>query len=1639
MPVGTRRVGTRHGATLPALVSEQVGRTPEAIAVLDEHRSLTYAELARAADRLAAELRRRGVGPECPVGVCLPRSVLLAVALLAVWKAGGAFVPLDPDHPRPWVSGIARTAGLDLVLTESETVADWRRPGLDALAVDADHPAAGPEGSPVDPANAAYIIFTSGSTGTPKGVVIPHEGIANRVRWTVEHHGLGPEDRVLQKTVLTFDAAVWEFFAPLISGGTVVMAAPGAERDPALLVEQVRTHRVSVLQVVPSVLRTLVREPGWSGLDSLRLLFCAGEPLRAELCQQAWRGTGADIWNTYGPTECSIDVSAAQADPARRDGGVPIGAPLDNITLQVADEEGELATLGVPGELLVAGRGLARGYLGRPDLTAERFVPDPYGPPGSRRYRTGDLVRWNDTGLLEYQGRIDDQIKVNGVRVEPGTIESALLRHPAVTAATVGVHEGHGLTAHLVSEREVPAAELRAYLAQRLPTPMIPAVYVRLDALPMTSSGKVDRRALAVPVATTPARPRTPTELVIASVWSDLLGVDQVGAEDDFFGLGGSSLQLTRLAAGLREATGVRVAVADLFVATTPRGQAELCTGRRGEPEPIERSTSEEPSVLSFGQERLWVLDRLRPGGPEWLVPLFVRLPAEITVATVRAALRDLLIRHETLRTRYVEIDGAPRQVVSTEAEVEPILADTPRELVAELLTSGFDLESSPVVAAGLAPLPDGGRLLVLAIHHIACDGVSGVVLEHDLRELCAARQACRRPRLEPVAVRYRDFAVWQRERLTPELRDKELSYWRAALDGIVPLEPRTDRPRPAVRDALGGLVSFTVPGELADAVIALGRAHGVSPFGTLLTAYAVLLHRHTGQSDLTVGCPVAGRDHPDVAATVGFFLNVLVMRCDLAGGPDFAEALRRVSETVRAALAHQSLPFERLVEELAPNRDLSRTPLYQAAFDYHEHGRSGTAVAEDDLAEFIRSWRVSKTDISLIVHHRADGAMDAVFEYPRALFDETTVRLMAEHFVTLLAGAVGAPGTPVHLLPLSTATTVAPPAVRLDVRECPSHRFERHADTRPDAVAISFAGTELSYAEVNARADRIAAHLGGLGVGRGSLVGVCVGRGLELVPALLGVHKAGAAYVPLDPAQPRERLRFIVADADVRVVLTDREHREFAESLHSGRTVVVTDVPAEPVPPVNVGVRPEDLCYVIHTSGSTGRPKGVPITHGQVSRLFDATEADFGFGPRDVWTLFHSYAFDFSVWEIWGALAHGGRLEVVPAEVVRAPSEFLDLLVDRRVTVLNQTPSAFSGLVALAAGDDPRCERLALRTVVFGGERLDLTALTPWVDRLGLDRPELVNMYGITEITVHATHRRLTARDWDRPTASPIGRPLRDLCVELRDDWGNPVPPGLVGEIHIAGAGVAVGYLGRDELTAQRFPVGPDGRRWYRSGDLARGLPDGSLEFHGRADDQIKIRGHRIEPGEIEAALLGYPAIRECVVLAEEIAGDPRLVAYCLTGSDVDADGLTRHCAERLPAYMVPARFHRVQGIPLTANGKLDRVALCARAGAALTGADEAVPPRTSVEELIAGIWVELLDTECGVHDDFFSVGGHSLLVVRLAGRLREEFDVAVSVREIFECPTIARLAALVEAAVRAEIEALNDHELCALTEREG
>ncbi|MFL6262992.1 MAG: amino acid adenylation domain-containing protein, partial [Thermoanaerobaculia bacterium] len=1460
-------------------------------------------------------------------------------------------------------------------------------------------------------------------------------------------------DAFLQKTTIGFDVSLAEIFAPLVNGGRTVLARAGGQQDPEYLVRLIREQRITYASFPPSLLYVLFEQEGFDRCDSLRVVITGGETVPAVLPGQLYRHLpGASLFNRYGPTETTISVTSWLCERDVTPRTLPIGRPTAKARVYLLGPGLQPVPAGVTGEIFLGGTCVARGYLRRPDLTAEKFVPDPFGgEAGARLYRSGDLARYRSNsgpdGAIEFVGRVDQQVKIRGFRVELGEIEAALARHPAIQeVAVVDREDGptRSLAAYLVFHPGETAGEaaLRSFLAESLPAWMVPADFVALDALPLSATGKVDRKALPAPRRRGEAAgfeaPRTPTEELLAAIWADLLAVGRVGVNDSFFDLGGHSLLAAQVTSRVRESFAVELPLRLLFERPTVAALAQEvdAAARAGaglEAPPIVPAPREGDLPLSFAQERLWFLDRFLPGTSTYNLPLAVRLHGPLSAAAFEAALREVVRRHEALRTTFAERGERPAQRIAPDLplavpridlEALPAAARQAeaRRIALETALLPFDLEAGPLVRAVLVRLGAGEHLAAVSMHHIVSDGWSAGVLAREAAALYGAALEGRPSPLPELPVQYADFARWQRDWLRGETLATAISYWRQRLAGAPPLlELPADRPRPAVQRYLGRTLQRSLSEDLTRGLTALGRARGATPFMALLAGLQALLGRYTGRRDVPVGTPVAGRDRLETEGLIGFFVNTLVMRADLGGDPGFAELLQRVRETALGAYAHQDLPFEKLVEELAPERNLSHTPLFQVMLVLQNtprvlpehHGVSFSLLELDTEA--------AKFDLTLHAREAPRGLVLS-WLYNRDLFDAATVARLSGHLETLLAAAVADPGRRLSELPLLTPAEeeqLLGAAVPCPAGPCLHEIFAARAVESPEAVAVTGEGSSLSYGELDAWANQIAWHLIGLGVSPGDLVGLCLERSLGMVVAILGTLKAGAAYVPLDPAYPAERLAFMLEDSRVPVLLTQES---LAESLpETARKVFLDRIEGESEEAPAIPVSPDHPAYVIYTSGSTGRPKGVVVRHGNAARLFTATDPWFGFGPRDVWTLFHSYAFDFSVWEIWGALLYGGRLVVVPYWVSRSPEAFHELLVRERVTVLNQTPSAFRQLIWA----DRSAPELALRYVIFGGEALEPASLIPWFERHGDREPRLINMYGITETTVHVTWRPV---GWEeaKGSGSVIGRPIPGLGLYVLDANGQPLPAGVPGEIHVGGAGLALGYLGRPELTAERFvpnPYGESGSRLYRSGDLARFLADGDLEYLGRIDHQVKIRGFRIELGEIESALAAQPAVREAVVLAREDGGEKRLVAYVVPdGPAPTLAGLRAALAGGLPEYMLPSALVVLGRMPLTGNGKVDRKALPApqRQAADL----EPERQRTPTQELLATIWADLLGIErAGLQESFFVLGGHSLLATRVISRVREAFGVELPLQTLFERPTVAALAAEVDAAVRAGV----------------
>ncbi|VVM96663.1 non-ribosomal peptide synthase/polyketide synthase [Pseudomonas fluorescens] len=1639
----------------------QAQQTPDATALIIGEDVLTYGELEARANRLAHKLIEEGVGPDRLVGIAVERSVEMIVGLLAILKAGGAYVPLDPAYPEDRLAYMIEDSGLQLLLTQAHLQTQLPIPaGVQTLLLDQpqDWLAAYPLTAPnvaVNGEHLAYTIYTSGSTGKPKGVMVRHAALSNFVASMIKQPGIAASDRMLSLTTFSFDIFGLEIYGPLLAGACVVLTGKDVHQDPQAVLELIERHAVSLLQATPSTWRMLLDNEHAALLNG-RTFLCGGEALPQELAKRMLALTPS-VWNLYGPTETTIWSAqhALSADNSRPF----LGTPIDNTALYILGSDLELNPLGAPGELLIGGEGLARGYFQRPSLTAERFVPDPFSKNGARLYRTGDLNRYRAEGVIEYIGRIDHQVKIRGFRIELGEIEARLLALDSVRETVVVAQDGPTgpqLVGYVVpSASDVPQADLRAALKAslkaELPEYMVPAHLLFLAQLPLTPNGKVDRKALPAPDASqlqsTYVAPQTATQHTVAEIWQAVLKLEQVGLSDNFFELGGHSLLVTQVVSRVRQALNVQVPLRTLFEHSTLIDfVAALGVEQAQQQPPIVALPRLQPLALSYAQERQWFLWQLEPTSTAYHVPAALRLRGELDLPALQRSFDGLIARHESLRTCFVEEQGQTLQVIQAEATLDLQVQDIGnvdesalQALVAEETLHLFNLQQGPLLRVKLLRLAADDHALIITLHHIVADGWSMSIMVDELVALYAAHSQGRAAALPALPVQYADYAVWQRQWMDAGERERQLNYWTAQLgDGDQPLlELPTDRPRPAEQSYRGARQDIALSAELAAGLKELAQRENVTLFALLLASFQTVLHRYSGQADIRVGVPVANRNRVETEGLIGFFVNTQVLKAEFDSQQTFRSLLQQVKNTVLGAQAHQDLPFEQLVDALQPERSLSHSPLFQVLHNHQSQTRQAQGATRlPNIAIEGLSWvsHTAQFDLTLDTFESADNVW-AELTYATDLFDAETMARFARHWSNLLQAVVADCGQRIAELPLqdlaereATLLQWNPAVVDFHSEQCLHHLIEGQAARAPQAIAVTYAEQSLSYGELNSRANQLSHKLIDSGVGPDVRVGLAVERSLDMLVGLLAILKAGGAYVPLDPSYPEERLSYMIGDSGIGLLLTQSHLLARLPIPDSVRSLMLDqdreDLEGYSDSNPSVSMSADNLAYVIYTSGSTGQPKGTLLAHRNVLRLFEATAAWFDFGAQDVWSLFHSYAFDFSVWEIFGALLYGGKLVVVPYEVSRSPEDFFALLGREGITVLNQTPSAFKQLMQVACAPEHSAQSLALRHVVFGGEALEVKSLRPWFERFGDQTPQLINMYGITETTVHVTYRPISLADLQRDASSPIGEPIPDLSWYLLDGDLNPVAKGCIGELYVGRAGLARGYLNRADLTSLRFipdPFATDGGRLYRTGDLARYRADGVIEYIGRIDHQVKIRGFRIELGEIEAQLLEQAAVRQAVVLAQPGLSGQQLVAY-LVPSDAGLleaspaeqaqwrDSVRAELKENLPDHMIPAHLLLLAQLPLTANGKLNRSALPSPDGSQAQQAYQA--PQSELEQRLAAIWQEVLKLpQVGLNDNFFELGGDSIISIQVVSRARQA-GIRLNPKDLFQHQTVQRLA---------------------------
>ncbi len=1657
------------------LFEEQVARAAGKTAVTCENLTLTYGELNARANQLAHHLRVLGVGPESLVGVCIDRSLEMAVGILGILKAGAAYLPLDPEYPQDRLSFMIRDARPSVVLTKAKLAGQLFATDSYVVSLDDDWSeiAQREDVNPSEtskPTDLAYVIYTSGSTGTPKGVMIEHGNLANYLLALDHELEISAEDVYLHTASIAFSSSRRQLLLPLSQGASVVIATDEQRKDPLALFAMIKTREVTIMDAVPSFWRSctstlalLNQETRKTLLDNrLRLMLSASEPLLSDI-PRTWISEfqhQARHVHMFGQTEtagivCLYRVPEILDDELR---GMPIGRPIANSEIYILDALLQPCAAGVAGELYIGGAGVGRGYLNRRELTAEKFIQHPFNAaPADRLYRTGDWARLRADGNIEFAGRRDQQVKLRGFRVELGEVETVLAKHPAISECvlTTAADERAGtrLLAYFVANGDTPnAGELRSFLSQRLPEHAIPSSFIQLAALPLSANGKINRLALPQPEAgnlnfsTAYLAPRNSGEERLAMIWSQVLRLERVGVNDNFFELGGHSLLAAQVITRVRAEFKIDVALRLLFDAPTVALLAVAITGdgaSAGLPgsETIERGQENGSALLSFTQQQFWLLDK-GESGSAYNISIGLMITGPLDVRILRHALEKIVERHEILRTNVVMTENGLTQIVAQNFELPFSVSNLQQVPLAEReaerqkaaaaeAEQPFDLGTGPLLRVQVLSFAGDQHTLLVTLHHIICDGWSTEILLREIATLYADFRVGRPASLPPLTIQYADFAAWQRRRLQGERFDRQLQYWRQELAGAPPfLELPTDYPRPQHRILQGAQESIVLSREVSNAIRRLGQREGATLFMTLLAAFQSLLFHYSGQQDIVVGTPVAGRSLLETENLIGAFVNTLAHRTDFSDNPSIRDLLARVRETSLRALSNQELPFEKLVEELNPERAMNRTPLFQVMFVLQNSSNRTSASEELTLTRLDFPATKAKFDLTLAAAEKPEG-IQLTFEYSSELFAPETISRLLAQLNTLLEAIVADPAQPVselsllteserHQLLLDWSNAGARPAVDT----CIHTLFEAQVEKTPEAVAVEFRGQQVTYRELNRRTNQLANFLIKRGVTVDTFVGLCVSRSFDMLVGMLGVLKAGGAYVPLDPGYPAERLEFMIEDAGLSLVLTQDC---LTNEIPSGRaelfcldkdwTKIYQESDANP----QLDLTSANLAYVIYTSGSTGKPKGVMIEHRSLVSFTAGATDIYGIGRDDRVLQFASLCFDISVEEIFPALTNGATLVLRTDEMISSARDFLHYCEEQRITVLDLPTAYWHELTDALSNSDLQLPD-TVRLVIIGGEKASLDRVVAW-HKITSGTVRLLNTYGPTEATVVATTYDLSTQEQiGRVTTAPIGKPIAHATVYLLNESLRLVPSGSPGELYIGGPQVARGYLNRPDLTAKHFIRDPFSAnpeaRLYKTGDLVRYRADGNLEFLGRVDNQVKIRGFRVELEEIETALRMLPGVNDCVVIMQEdVDGDKRLIAYLVQGEQIQCNhaDLRKKLQTQLPPYMVPVVFETIPTWPRLPNGKINRRALPKVRARSSALDDSYVAPRTPIEQLLAAEWCEVLKLDrVGIHENFFELGGHSLLAAKVVSRVQNSLAVEMGMVDLFQAPTIAGLAAL-------------------------
>jgi len=1629
------------------LFEEQVLKTPENIAVVFEQEQLTYHSLNAHANRLANQLRNKGVTDESLVPLYIERGINMMVGMLGIMKAGAAYVPIDTDFPQERISYMLQDTAAKIVV--SSAVSAPKLPAMTGLdIIEMESVPDSPEdnlSTKVLPGQLAYVIYTSGSTGTPKGVMVEHHNLVDYIVGLTDKIKINECRSFALVSTIATDLGNTVIYASLATGGTLHLFTKESVSNTTLLHRYFAAHQIDCLKIVPSHWKVLNLDDRL--LLPAKLLIFGGEALPEKMVENIRAtGTQCQIVNHYGPTETTIGKLLHLVELGTKyEYTVPIGKPFSKTKVLVLTKNLKLCPIGVPGQLFITGDGVARGYLNNPELTKEKFIPNPFSKQGiSLMYSTGDLVKYLPDGNISFIGRVDNQVKIRGYRIELGEIEMILQQCNLVSQVVVLAREDKQgdkrLAGYIVPAGDYDREGILVYLKDKLPDYMVPTVLMEMDKFPLTANGKIDRNALPDPDAgellgDQYVAPRNDVEAKLAEIWQDVLEEDQVGVNDDFFELGGHSLLAVRLVSAIRKAFEIEMPISDIFdYPTVALLATQLSNSTDNTLLTAIKVQSPRPQhiPLSFSQERLWFIDRLE-GSKQYHLPSVLRLKGALNKAALEKALQQIVNRHEVLRTVFIEKDGLVFQQVKEKNDWSMSCIDgssiknNPEQLkqqIHQLVSQPFNLAEDDMIRAALISISAEEHILVATLHHIASDGWSTTILVKEVAALYKAFDSGMDSGLLPLPIQYADYAIWQRDYLLGEVLNKKIAYWKEKLEGVAPLQLPTDYKRPALQTSRGSIIGFWIEKELSGQLQQFSLDNGSTIFMTMLSAFNVLLYRYSGQEDICVGTPVAGRQQQEMEGLIGFFVNTLALRTEVNGSESFNALLQKVKSTTMDAFAQQDLPFEKVVEAVVKQRDMSRSPLFQVMFIM----RNTPELQELKLGQVLLSREehvhtTAQFELTLVITETANGLYAAI-EYNTDLFSGESITKLIAHFNQLLRAVMLTPQQAIGELNILTsaeqqqllnnfnATDVVYPKDKTIIG-----LFEEQVAKSPEAIAIVFEERQLTYRALHEQSNQLAHYLVSKGIGKESLVPICIERGVEMIVGLLGILKAGASYVPVDPEYPEDRITYMLEDTGATIVLSSQQSRAKITGIDKLDIIELdsdqAQINEQPVVDLQLATDPNQLIYVIYTSGSTGKPKGVMIEHTSVVNLLMSVAKEVDFKPCSIFMSVTTFSFDICYLELYMPLILGGKLVVIPREVAMDGFKLAENIAGFKPTHMQGTPSTWQLLM------DAAWQNKEAIKMLVGGEALkeDLKSILT-------EKGDVWNVYGPTETTIWSTIHKLSNHE-----NVLIGKPIANTSIQIVNKEGQLVPLGVAGEILIGGVGLARGYYKRPDLTTEKFIqnkfVSALDARMYRTGDLGRWLPGGKIECLGRIDEQVKIRGYRIELGEIETVLQQTGLVRQSVVLArEDKRGNKRLIGYIVPEANFDKQAMLAQLNNKLPAYMVPALWMELENLPLTPNGKINKKALPDPDASELIG-NEYMAPRNEVESKLAIIWQELLQVErVGVNDNFFELGGHSLLTMRMVSAIEKQLLVSIPINILFQFTTISELGKFLEIELNEETE---------------